>query len=87
MLILLANNAGSAGENIGQVFVWLLMVAGTLALIYAVLSVLDRRYKKNGGNPPAEPEKKIKKKDEKTFPEVLSDEIERSRDDDGSGRV
>ena len=83
MFILLANNAASAGDNIGQVFVWLLMVVGTLALIYAVLAVLDRRYKKNGGKDTADTEKK----DDKTFRQVLSDEIEKSREDDRSGRV
>ena len=83
MFILLANNAASAGDNIGQVFVWLLMVVGTLALIYAVLAVLDRRYKKNGGEDTADTEKK----DDKTFRQVLSDEIEKSREDDRSGRV
>ena len=83
MFILLANNAASAGDNIGQVFVWLLMVVGTLALIYAVLAVLDRRYKKNSGEDTADTEKK----DDKTFRQVLSDEIEKSREDDRSGRV
>ncbi len=83
MFILLANNAASAGDNIGQVFVWLLMVVGTLALIYAVLAILDRRYKKNGGEDTADTEKK----DDKTFRQVLSDEIEKSREDDRSGRV
>ncbi|MBQ9382746.1 MAG: hypothetical protein IJT87_00765 [Ruminiclostridium sp.] len=83
MFILLANGTANAGESIGQVFVWFLMVVGTLALIYAVLTFLDRRYKKNGGEDPAP----AKKKDPKTFGEVLSEKIEQKKEKDEDTRV
>ena len=83
MAVLLANNNASAGENLGQVFVWFLLVVGTLALIYAILIIIDRRYRKKGGEQPAEPEKK----DPKTFGEVLSEKIEQKKENDEDRRV
>ncbi len=80
---LLATNNKPAAEGFGESLVWFLMVVGTLALIYAILMIIDRRYRKKGGEQPAEPEKK----DPKTFGEVLSEKIEQKKENDEDRRV
>ncbi len=77
-------------EDIGGFIMSALLTLFTLALIYGVLVLIDRRYKKNHpeGENREEPEKK--EHTYMSFPQVLSDEINKNsenNDKDGIGRA
>ncbi len=71
-----------AGEGLGGVVSSALMIIGTLALIYGVLVLLDRYHKKHGGDKPAEPPSGSEPEN-KTFPQVLDEQIRKNEDKDG----
>ena len=88
--ILMALGNKPAQEGIGDMLVAFLLAAGTLALIYGVLVLIDRYHRKHGGEEkPAEPQDAAPAAP-KSFPEVLSEQIKKSSDDDdkdGIGKV
>ena len=88
--VMMSPGSRPAGEDIGGFIMSALLTIFTLALIYGVLVLIDRRYKKNHpeGEKKEEPEKK--EHTYMSFPEVLSDEIKKNGDNndkDGIGRA
>ena len=90
-MILLSIGDKPAAQGIGDVLMWLLMVVGVLALIYAVLAVMDRVYKKKGGSDMRDDS--ADKPGAKTFPHMLSEELKKNAErnaqdnNDGSGHI
>ena len=70
-----------AGEGLGGVISSALLALGTLALIYAVLVILDRYHKKHGGDE-VPPEPQEQKPAQRSFPQVLSEQMKKNEDKD-----
>ena len=72
-----------AGEGIGGVISSALLAGGTLALIYGVLVVIDRYHKKHSSGESRSDDTTQEQPVSRTFPQVLDEQIEKSKDKDG----
>ena len=87
-LITMAIGNTPAAEGIGGVISSMLLIIGTLALIYGVLAVMDRYHKKHyGDDKPDETPSSDNNTEDKTFPQVLSEQIRKSKEKDGDRRI
>ncbi|MBP5604477.1 MAG: hypothetical protein J6X60_02895 [Ruminiclostridium sp.] len=89
-IILLSAGNRPVADDIGGVIMSVLLTVFTLALIYGVLVLIDRRYKKNIQQSDKKDEPEKKEHTYMSFPQVLSDEIKKNSDNndkDGIGRA
>ena len=78
--LLLALGSRSASNGIGSVVLSALAALGAMLLIYAVLVIMDRVNKNKA--PSEKSENDVREKKDREFSEVLSDELEKRKDDD-----
>ena len=84
--ILMSLGDKPAAEGIGGVISSALLAAGTLALIYLVLVLIDKYHKKHSTDEqdkPASPPEST----EESFRKVLTDEIKKKDEENGSRHI
>lgn len=84
--ILMSIGDRPAAQGFGGVISSALLAVGTLALIYLVLVLIDRHYKKHKDDTDTKTSDQ-KNKSPETFRDILDEEIEKNKEKDVNGKI